>query len=35
MAAVSELLGTFAAVFTVLPRHEGDRRPPVELKRRR
>jgi hypothetical protein len=33
MAAVSELLAVFGAVFTVVPRHERDRRPPAELKR--
>jgi DNA-binding response OmpR family regulator len=33
IAAVSELLGAFAAVFTIPPRYEGDRRRPAELKR--
>jgi DNA-binding response OmpR family regulator len=33
MAAVSELLAVFAAVFTIPPRHESDRGDPVELQR--
>ena len=33
MAAVSELLGAFAAVFSIPPRYEGDRRRPAEPKR--
>ena len=34
MVSISELLGTFAAVFTVFPRRAGDRRPAVEVRRR-